>query len=150
MLSLIPPDDVRLRRRSERIRKVRPFHRRFAEELLDLMRAQNGIGIAAPQVGHLRRICIVRPSNELPRVMVDPEIIVASDEMVTFEEGCLSFPGRTFPVKRHAHIVVQYTDLGNVSRLGHFEGLAAICAQHEIDHLDGVLAHMRAADGVAP
>lgn len=148
-LALIPSDDIRLRQRCERVHKVRKWHRQFIDDLASVMSAHNGIGIAAPQVGSLLRICIVSVPGHIARAMVDPQILFGSDKMVTWKEGCLSFPGKAFPVKRHERVTVQYLDLGNTARLAHLDGLAAICAQHEIDHLDGVLSHMRATDVAA-
>lgn len=146
-MTLIPPNDIRLRQRALPIAKVRKGERDLFRALVDLMRLRQGIGIAAPQVGDMRRLCVVQRSMGPAHCMANPEVIAASPDMVVVGEGRLSFPGETFPVKRHRSVTVRYLDAGNVQRVAVFDGLAAVCAQHEIDHLDGVLAHMRAAGG---
>jgi len=146
MLALIPPDDVRLRQRAMSVERVGRTERALFAGMLEVMRASNGVGIAAPQIGERRRLCIVMASAMLPLCMADPETIWASDDMVAAHEGCLSFPAREFIVRRHRQIRVRYRDERNVERVHLFSGAEAVCAQHEIDHLDGVLAGMRAAD----
>jgi peptide deformylase len=74
-----------------------------------------------------------------PQVFVNPEIVDASEEVVTHEEGCLSIPGRTSRVARPAEVALRWQDLDGKTREGRFEGFAATCVQHEIDHLDGIL-----------
>lgn len=145
MLELVATDDVRLRQRAMSVNRVGRTEKALFADMLGLMQASDGVGIAAPQVGERRRMCIV-VNLGLPFFMADPEIVWASDDMVISQEGCLNFPGRTFTLRRHRQLRIRYRDERNTERVHLFGGAGAICAQHEVDHLDGVLAHMRAAD----
>ncbi|HEY8289921.1 MAG TPA: peptide deformylase [Acetobacteraceae bacterium] len=101
-----------------------------------------GIGLAAPQIGHgLRLIVIDLMPNDKPQpyALINPEVIAASDEMATREEGCLSLPGQYADVTRPARVMIRYLDETGVRRQIEANGLLAACLQHEIDHLDGVL-----------
>lgn len=101
-----------------------------------------GIGLAAPQVGVLLRMCIVdlMPDHrKQPIVLINPEVIAESDEMASREEGCLSLPGQYAQVVRPARVRVRFTDETGARRELDGEGLFGACLQHEIDHLDGVL-----------
>ncbi len=101
-----------------------------------------GIGLAAPQVGVLLRLCIVdlMPDHrKAPFVLINPEVVAESDEMASREEGCLSLPGQYAQVVRPAHVKVRFTDETGARREVEGEGLFGACLQHEIDHLDGVL-----------
>ncbi len=101
-----------------------------------------GIGLAAPQVGTGLRLAVVdlMPDDKLaPIVLVNPEIIAASAELATREEGCLSIPGQYADVTRPARVKVRFHDAAGARQEIEAEGLLAACLQHEIDHLDGVL-----------
>ncbi len=101
-----------------------------------------GIGLAAPQVGVKLRVTVVdlQPENtRAPIVLINPEVVAASDELFTREEGCLSLPGHYADVTRPARVKVRYQDETGARREIEAEGLLAACLQHEIDHLDGVL-----------
>ena len=139
---LILPDE-RLRAIAEPIGKIDDEVRQLAKDMLDTMYDAPGIGLAAPQIGELRRIVVMDLAKEGeqpdPIVMVNPEILKYSDETVVTEEGCLSIPELYYDVERPAEITVRYTDLdGEVVERDAGDRLA-ICIQHEIDHLDGVL-----------
>jgi peptide deformylase len=139
---LILPDE-RLRAIAEPIEKIDDEVRQLAKDMLDTMYDAPGIGLAAPQIGELRRIVVMDLAKEGeqpdPIVMVNPEILKYSDETVVTEEGCLSIPELYYDVERPAEITVRYTDLdGEVVERDAGDRLA-ICIQHEIDHLDGVL-----------
>ncbi len=139
---LILPDE-RLRAIAEPIEKIDDEVRQLAKDMLDTMYDAPGIGLAAPQIGELRRIVVMDVAKEGeqpdPIVMVNPEILKYSDETVVTEEGCLSIPELYYDVERPAEITVRYTDLdGEVVERDAGDRLA-ICIQHEIDHLDGVL-----------
>jgi peptide deformylase len=101
-----------------------------------------GIGLAAPQIGVGLRLAIVdimpddRPA---PMVLINPEVIAASAEMATREEGCLSIPNLYADVSRPAQVKVRYTDQHGATVVVDADGLLAACLQHEIDHLNGVL-----------
>ena len=101
-----------------------------------------GIGLAAPQVGLGVRLAIVDlMENEVrtPIVLVNPEVVEASDTMVSREEGCLSLPNQYAEVVRPERVRVRYQDLDGGTHAIEADGLLATCLQHEIDHLDGVL-----------
>jgi peptide deformylase len=120
---------------AERVRALLP--RMFAT-----MYAAPGIGLAAPQVGVNLRLAVIdlMPDDKpAPMVLVNPEIVAASAELATREEGCLSLPGQYADVTRPARVKVRYHDEAGVKREVEAEGLLAACLQHEIDHLDGVL-----------
>ena len=120
---------------AERVRALLP--RMFAT-----MYAAPGIGLAAPQVGVNLRLAVVdlMPDDKpAPMVLVNPEIVSASEELATREEGCLSLPGQYADVTRPARVKVRYHDEAGVKREVEADGLLAACLQHEIDHLDGVL-----------
>ena len=139
------PDD-RLRQDSVPVADVREESvRALYKDLVDSMYAENGLGIAALQLGDPRRMFIIEPKlaglpeTELPVACINPEIIMTSDEMQDSEEGCLSFPDIYIKVKRPLRARVRATGLdGNVFEL-EGEGLLARCILHEYDHLTGKL-----------
>ena len=103
-----------------------------------------GIGLAAPQIGELKRIVVMDLAKEGeepadPIVMINPEILSYSDETVVTEEGCLSIPELYYEVERPAEVTVRYTDLEGKTVEREATDRLAICIQHELDHLDGVL-----------
>lgn len=102
------------------------------------MTEEGGIGFAANQMGFLYRVFAMKIDDEV-RFYYNPEILLSSgDELVTMEEGCLSFPGLFFKVKRPAHIKVRYQCSEGRFWEEDLTGLASRCYQHELDHLDGV------------
>ena len=101
-----------------------------------------GIGLAAPQVGVPLRLTVVdlQPDGaRAPLTLINPEVVAASEDLVTREEGCLSLPGQYADVTRPARVRVRFEDETGARREIEAEGLFAACLQHEIDHLDGVL-----------
>ena len=124
----------------------------FVNSMLDTMYAENGIGLAAPQVGDLRRILVAEPRfgdedpDKVPLfIMINPEITLRSDDMIACEEGCLSVPDFDFKVPRHQKINVKWRtpDGGTMSKT--ISDFRAIVIQHEMDHLDGVTLLDRAS-----
>jgi peptide deformylase len=111
---------------------------RLILDMAKTMETEKGIGLAAPQVGSDLRICLARVDNTL-YVLINPEIISYSRAREVFEEGCLSFPGKFFPVERPIRIKIKSRDLNGKRIKIKAEGLLARVLQHEIDHLDGVL-----------
>jgi peptide deformylase len=107
------------------------------------MYAAPGIGLAAPQIGELKRVIVLDIDREDvktgPLFLANPEIVEASDEDVTYEEGCLSVPEHYSDVVRPAKVTVRYLDRDGKKQEMACEGLLATCVQHEIDHLDGIL-----------
>ncbi len=139
---LILPDP-RLRAVADPVEKIDDSIRKLAKDMLDTMYDAPGIGLAAPQIGEMKRIVVMDLAKEEepadPLVMINPEILAISDETVTTEEGCLSIPELFYEVERPAEVTVRFTDLdGNTVEREATERLA-ICVQHELDHLDGVL-----------
>lgn len=116
--------------------------RELAPRMLATMYKAPGIGLAGPQVGAMLRLAVVdlqRDDRRDPLVLVNPEIVAASQELATREEGCLSLPGQYAEVTRPARVKVRFQDLTGAKREIEAEDLLATCLQHEIDHLDGVL-----------
>ncbi len=142
ILPIIVAPDPRLKRTAERVARVDAAVRRLMDDLLETMYAAPGVGLAAPQVGVLQRVLVVdigKGENRKPLRMANPEIVQASDECITYEEGCLSFPEQFAEVERPALVRIRYLDHENEPREIEADGLLATCIQHEMDHLDGVL-----------
>ena len=129
--------------------KARPIGPADADTVRDLiprmfasMYAAPGIGLAAPQVGQGLRLIVIdlAPDNKpTPRTLINPEIVAASQELATREEGCLSLPGQYADITRPAIVKVRYLDETGARQEIEAEGLLSACLQHEIDHLNGVL-----------
>jgi len=139
---LILPDQ-RLRQVCDPIEKIDDSIKVLAADMLETMYDAPGIGLAAPQVGEMKRIVVMDLAKEgetpEPLVMINPEILKYSEETTVTEEGCLSIPELYYEVERPAEVTVRYTDLdGNLVEKDADDRLA-ICIQHELDHLDGVL-----------
>lgn len=112
--------------------------RKLIFDMLDTLEANNGLGLAAPQVGESVRLCIIRFESKT-FILINPKIISSSLGKEVMEEGCLSFPGQFIPIKRSKKVKVVAEDKdGNIIEIK-AEGLMARALQHEIDHLDGVL-----------
>jgi len=118
--------------------------RALADAMLQVMYDEPGIGLAAPQVGHAIRLVVMdtrwteEGADRSPTVIVNPEIL-SREGRIVWEEGCLSVPDFTAEVERDEHIVVRYQDLDGQEVTEDVSGLRAVCFQHEIDHLDGIL-----------
>ena len=115
------------------------------DEMVEMMRAQNGVGLAAPQVGILSRFLVMMdPDSETVYRMINPKILSYSDEVCTMEEGCLSVLGNdNLPifanVSRPQSVIVEWTDEFGKSKTAQMSGFPARIVQHETDHLDGKL-----------
>lgn len=120
-----------------------PFqNQQLADQMLKFMVSQNGIGLAAPQIGIARRVFVMSVHGR-DRVCFNPEIIESSDVLTEFEEGCLSFPGDQCIIKRPDTIIVRYQDAEGIWTETNLVGLEARCFQHELDHLNGITMHDR-------
>ena len=143
VLPIIIAPDPRLAKPAKPVTKVDDSVRRLMADMLETMYQAPGIGLAAPQVGQLKRIIVVdcakagEPAQ--PYKMANPEILWLSEELLTNNEGCLSLPEHYADVTRPAEIRVRYLDEQNEIRELHAKGLLATCIQHEIDHLQGTL-----------
>ncbi len=142
---LLPWDDKRLRRRCRSIGRLSGDVKDLFERLIVTMRENKGIGLAAPQIGDMRRACVLEANGHL-LFMANPVVLHASGKMIIGDEGCLSFPGITHRVLRHDGVRVGFQDYFGERREYMLSGIMAVAAQHEIDHLDGMLFHMRAHD----
>ncbi len=140
---LILPDPV-LRKVAAPIADIDDRIRALAADMLETMYEAPGIGLAAPQVGVLERliVCDVATDEDAepaPMVLVNPVIEAASEETKVYEEGCLSIPEFLEEVTRPAAVRVAYLDRDGTPQVVEADGLLAVCLQHEIDHLNGVL-----------
>jgi peptide deformylase len=133
------PDPV-LRMQARDVETVDDDLASLVERMEHLLRDANGVGLAATQVGVLRRVFLFLPDPEQePLALVNPRLVESSDERESDDEGCLSLQGVVIPVERHERVTIEATDPeGKEIRL-ELEGLPARIAQHELDHLDGVL-----------
>jgi len=142
-LDIIIAPDPRLKLKCAPVARVDAAVRKLMDDMLETMYAAPGIGLAAPQVGVLKRVIVLDIDREDvktgPLVMANPEIVEASDEDATYEEGCLSVPEHYSEVVRPAKVRVRYLDRDGKQQEMTCEGLLATCVQHEIDHLDGIL-----------
>ena len=141
--TILTAPDPRLKKKSKPVASVDAEVRQLMDDMLETMYDAPGIGLAAPQIGELRRVIVLDIDREElktgPILMANPEIIEASDEDATYEEGCLSVPEHYSDVVRPAKVTVRYLDRDGETKEMTCEGLLATCVQHEIDHLDGIL-----------
>ena len=132
-----------LKQKSLPVEKVDDELRALMDDMLETMYAAPGIGLAAIQVGVPRRIIVMDISREEgvrePRYFVNPEILWASEETIPYEEGCLSVPEVYDEVERPVRVKLRYLNYDGVEIEEDAEGLYAVCIQHEMDHLEGVL-----------
>ena len=140
---LIHPDP-RLKKVCEPVGEITADLRKLAEDMLQTMYDAPGVGLAAPQVGVLKRLIVmdcIKQADIPPRPMVlfNPEVIWASEDLSTYEEGCLSIPEQYADVQRPERVRVRWLGLDGAGQTEEFSGLWATCVQHEIDHLNGKL-----------
>lgn len=123
-----------LRRKSEPVSNVGVELKALALRMLQVMDAHNGYGLSAPQIGQSIRLFVMQPNL----IFFNPEIVQREGHQYQ-QEGCLSFPNKFKKHKRPRSIRIKYVDEYNVSQERVFQGMDAICVEHEIEHLDGVL-----------
>ena len=148
ILNIVTSEDEVLRKKCRPVEKITPRTLTLLDDMLDTMRAANGVGLAAPQVGILRRIVIVDIGEGLIE-MINPEIVATEGEQEG-EEGCLSVPDEVGIVKRPNIVTVKATDRNGEPFTIRGEGLLAIAFCHEIDHLDGILYIDKASRMLTP
>ena len=136
------PDPL-LRKVSEPVTSVNTEVKNLMDDMLETMYAAPGIGLAAVQVGVLKRIIVIDLSKDGqkkdPLFIVNPQITFKSDKLISYEEGCLSIPNQFAEVKRPSSCKVNFLDYNGKKREMNADGLLATCIQHEVDHLNGVL-----------
>ncbi|HEY2069282.1 MAG TPA: peptide deformylase [Rhizomicrobium sp.] len=140
---ILTAPDPRLKAISEPVGKVDDEIRWLIDDLVESMYAADGIGLAAVQVGVPKRVLVMdidqRDGKKNPLAFINPEILWASDELATFQEGCLSVPEIWEDVDRPARVRVGYLDRDGAKQEVEADGIFATCLQHEMDHLNGVL-----------
>ncbi|MCR9174793.1 MAG: peptide deformylase [Alphaproteobacteria bacterium] len=145
LLPIIWAPDPILKTTSKPVEAVDDSLRQLMDDMLETMYKAPGIGLAAPQVGVNRRVIVMDVSREgddehpAPLAMANPKVVWSSDASKVFEEGCLSLPDMFAEVERPADVKVEYIDRDGKLRTLDADGVLAVCVQHEIDHLDGVL-----------
>lgn len=143
VLPIIVAPDPRLKAKAKAVEKVDAEIVKLMNDMLETMHAANGIGLAAPQVGVLKRVLVMDIAREgeppEPICMANPEIVWASEEEEPREEGCLSLPEQFAEVTRPVRVRVRYLDRQNEIRELEADGLLGVCVQHEMDHLEGTL-----------
>ena len=139
---VIEPNPI-LRKKSEILEKVDDELRGLLDDMLETMYSAPGIGLAAVQVGILKRAIVIDVSKDKekknPFFLINPEIISKSKNTSTYEEGCLSLPGYFAEIERPAECQVKYIDYFGKEKEIKATGLLSTCIQHELDHLNGVL-----------
>ena len=139
---VIEPDPI-LRDKSEIIEKVDDELRTLLDDMLETMYAAPGIGLAAVQIGILKRLIVIDISKDKekknPLFLINPKIISRSKKTSVYEEGCLSLPGYFAEIERPAECRIKFVDYNGKEKELSADGLLATCIQHEVDHLNGVL-----------
>ena len=136
------PDPI-LRKKCEPLDKVDDSVRKLMNDMLETMYAAPGIGLAAVQIGILKKLVVIDISKEEekknPLFLINPEIVYKSNQTSVYEEGCLSLPGQFAEIERPAECHIKYLNYEGKEKDLKAEGLLSTCIQHEIDHLDGIL-----------
>ena len=139
---VIEPDPI-LREKSNTLETVDDELRKLLDDMLETMYAAPGIGLAAVQVGVLKRLIVIDISKDKekknPLFLINPEIISKSKHTSIQEEGCLSLPGHFAEIERPAECRIKFVDYNGKEKELKASGLLATCIQHEVDHLDGIL-----------
>ena len=138
-LNILRYPDPRLHTVARPVAEVDDQVRELVDDMLESMYAAEGVGLAATQVDVHRRVIVIDTSDtrDQPYVLINPELIARSEEMVFGDEGCLSVPEIYDKVPRHARVTVRALDRAGESRDLEADGLLSVCIQHEMDHLVG-------------
>jgi peptide deformylase len=143
ILPIIVAPDPRLKLACAPVAQVDAGVARLMDDMLETMYAAPGIGLAAPQVGVHKRVLVIdtaKPDEEpRPIVLANPELVATSEELKSWDEGCLSLPEHYAEVVRPSRVAVRYLDERNRKQEVEADGVLAVCLQHEMDHLDGIL-----------
>lgn len=139
---VIEPDPI-LRKKSTSLEQVDDSLRKLLDDMLETMYSAPGIGLAAVQIGILKRLIVIDTSKEKnkkePLFLINPEIIYKSKTTSIYEEGCLSLPGHFAEIERPAECHVKFIDYNGKKKEIKADGLLSTCIQHEVDHLNGIL-----------
>ena len=141
-LTILLHPDPRLKTVCTQVTNIDDSIKKLCLDMIDTMYKYSGVGLAAPQVGILKRVVVMDCSNEEeknPIILINPEVLGTSEEDSVFEEGCLSIPDIREQIKRPSSVRVKFTDINGVLNEDCFKDLWATCIQHEIDHLNGKL-----------
>lgn len=148
ILPILESPDPRLRTISTPVETIDGTLQTLIDDMFETMYAAPGIGLAAIQVGVAKRLLVIdlqEPEEEggdpvrTPRVFINPEVIETSEEMQSYNEGCLSVPDQYADVERPAVIRARWLDRDGKAHDEQLDGLLAVCLQHEMDHLQGIL-----------
>jgi peptide deformylase len=160
VLPIVIAPDPFLKKVSKPVEKIDDDLRKFMDDMLHTMYSENGLGLAAVQVGVLKRVVVmdvnyeveehqhhqhdhrgcdgVHVKNTNPIYFINPEIVKASEDLSDYNEGCLSFPDMRAMVTRPEGVMVKFIDYNGKEQTMNLHGIMATCIQHEIDHLNGV------------
>ena len=142
MLELRYYGDPVLRKKAAPVEKFDDGLKEFTAQMIEAMRAEDGVGLAAPQVGVSLRLAVIDASGgeSAPYILINPEIVYSSDEREDYEEGCLSVPGISLKINRPAQVSVKaQNENGEFYTIENAAGLLSRALQHETDHLNGIL-----------
>jgi peptide deformylase len=139
LLSILRYPDARLHTVAKPVAAVDERIRNLVDDMIETMYSADGVGLAATQVDVHERVIVMdtTDSRDRPRVLINPELVSQSEEMVLAEEGCLSVPQIYDKVERHARVTVRALGRDGLPYEFDAEGLEAVCVQHEMDHLMG-------------
>ncbi len=140
--NVVTEGDEILRKHCKEVKEVTPRIRETLEDMLETMRESMGVGIAAPQVGIMRRMFVAQPDpfdDDTVYFMINPVMLEMSEEKELGVEGCLSVPDMVGDVERSVRIKMEATDINGERKVYDFEGFDARVMQHEYDHLEGIL-----------
>ena len=149
LLKILTEGDRQLRKTSRPVTEITSRTTTLLDDMLETMRRADGVGLAAPQVGVLRRIVVIEVTEGEVLELINPEIIESSGEQ-NGPEGCLSLPGKRGVVGRPSYVRVQALDRNGVMQTYEGTDLLARCFCHEIDHLDGILYTDKASKMLDP
>lgn len=143
LLPILKWPDPRLAEVCAPVERITPEIEQLAADMLETMYAAPGRGLAGPQVGVMQRLFVMdagwKEGRSDPLVCINPMLQEVSETRATATEGCLSIPGVTAEVSRPARVQMVWTGLNGARFVQSFEGFGAVCVQHELDHLDGVV-----------
>ena len=143
ILNIVKEPDPILRKKCDEVHRVDQDLKKLMNDMLETMYNAPGIGLAAPQVGVLKRVIVIDLSrdeeNKNPLFIVNPKIIWRSEEMNIREEGCLSIPNHYAEVERPTKCKLEYIDYNGKKNLLDADDLLSTCIQHEVDHCNGIL-----------